>query len=68
MERANGDIKDMHVALMGDNDTNDLSVGIKFVQFQNNSSYHSGIQRSPSLYGCTVRMILSLPYPIYQSS
>ena len=47
VERANGDIKDMLVAWMGDNDTNDWSVSITFVQFQNNSSYHSGIQRSP---------------------
>ncbi|KAK6178643.1 hypothetical protein SNE40_011172 [Patella caerulea] len=37
VERANGDIKDMLVAWMGDNNTNDWSVGIKFVQFQKNS-------------------------------
>ena len=34
VERANGDIKDMLVAWMGDNDTNDWSVAIKKIQFQ----------------------------------
>ena len=44
VERANGDIKNMLVAWMGE--TNDWSVGLKFVQFQKNSSLHSGIQCS----------------------
>ena len=34
VERANGDIKDMLIAWMGDNSTSDWSTGIKFVQFQ----------------------------------
>ena len=46
VERANGDIKDMLVAWMGDNSTADWSTGIKFVQFQKNSSLHSGIKSS----------------------
>jgi len=33
VERANGDIKDMLVAWMGDNKTNDWTIGLKFVQF-----------------------------------
>ena len=33
VERANSDIKDMLVAWMADNSTNDWSKGIKFVQF-----------------------------------
>ncbi|XP_041369548.1 SCAN domain-containing protein 3-like [Gigantopelta aegis] len=61
VERANGDIKDMLVAWMGDNDTNDWSVGIKLVQFQKNSSYHSGIQRSPyaAMFGCEAKVGLT---------
>ncbi|XP_041372812.1 KRAB-A domain-containing protein 2-like [Gigantopelta aegis] len=61
VERANGDIKDMLVAWMGDNDTNDWSVGTKFVQFQKNSSYHSGIQRSPyaAMFGCEAKVGLT---------
>ncbi|KAK4297539.1 hypothetical protein Pmani_030050 [Petrolisthes manimaculis] len=34
VERANGDIKDMLVAWMADNDSQDRPTGIKFVQFQ----------------------------------
>ncbi|XP_037789462.1 uncharacterized protein LOC119584916 [Penaeus monodon] len=41
MERANGDINDMLVAWMRDNNTTDWSIGIKFVQFQKNSSLHA---------------------------
>ncbi|XP_037780042.1 KRAB-A domain-containing protein 2-like [Penaeus monodon] len=44
VERANGDIKDMLVAWMGDNNTTDWSTGIKFVQFRKNSSLHAGIR------------------------
>ena len=53
VERANGDIKDMLVSWMNDNDTTDWSVGIKFVQFKKNTSLHAGIQRSPdsALFG-----------------
>ena len=68
MERANGNVKDMLVAWMGDNDTNDWSVSITFVQFQKNSSYHSGIQRSPyaAMFGCeaTVGLTSSSCQPI----
>ena len=42
--RANGDFKDMLVAWMGDNNTNDWTVGIKFVQYMDNSAHHVGIQ------------------------
>ena len=34
VERANGDIKDMLVAWLADNQTEDWVTGIKFVQFQ----------------------------------
>ncbi|XP_063592188.1 KRAB-A domain-containing protein 2-like [Penaeus indicus] len=42
------------VAWMGDNNTTDWSIGIKFVQFQKNSSLHAGIRRSPyaAMFGC----------------
>ena len=71
VERANGDIKDMLVAWMGDNNTNDWTVGIKFVQFQKNSSLHSGIQRSPynAMFGCDAKVGLttsSLPVEVIQ--
>ncbi|KAK6181583.1 hypothetical protein SNE40_009409 [Patella caerulea] len=61
VERANGDIKDMLVAWMGDNNTNDWSVGIKFVQFQKNSSLHSGIKRTPyaAMFGCEAKVGLT---------
>ncbi|XP_046549464.1 KRAB-A domain-containing protein 2-like [Haliotis rubra] len=47
VERANCDIKDMLVAWLGDNNTTDWTVGLKLVQFQKNSSFHSGIKCSP---------------------
>ncbi|XP_068233567.1 KRAB-A domain-containing protein 2-like [Palaemon carinicauda] len=47
VERANGDIKDMLVAWMADNNSTDWATGIKFVQFSKNSAYHAGIKRSP---------------------
>lgn len=61
VERANGDIKDMLVAWMGDNKTNDWTIGLKFVQFQKNSSLHAGIQRSPymAMFGCDAKVGLS---------
>ena len=61
VERANGDIKDMLVSWMNDNDTTDWSVGIKFVQFKKNTSLHAGIQRSPysALFGNDARCGLS---------
>ncbi|XP_076049296.1 KRAB-A domain-containing protein 2-like [Oratosquilla oratoria] len=58
VERANCDIKDMLVAWLGDNQTTDWVVGLKFVQFQKNSSYHSGIKRSPfaALFGSDAKV------------
>ena len=47
VERTNGDIKDTLVAWLADTDMHDWVTGIKFVQFQKNSAYHSGIKRSP---------------------
>jgi hypothetical protein len=46
VERANADIKDMTVTWMRENSCKDWPVGIKFVQFQKNLSYHSGIHIS----------------------
>ena len=71
VERANGDIKDMLVAWMGDNSTADWSTGIKFVQFQKNSSLHSGIKRAPyaAMFGCNVKVGLtssSLPTEVIE--
>ncbi|XP_068246898.1 KRAB-A domain-containing protein 2-like [Palaemon carinicauda] len=47
IERENGDIKDMLVAWMADNNSTDWATGNKFVQFSKNSAYHAGIKRSP---------------------
>ncbi|XP_063592517.1 uncharacterized protein LOC134769708 [Penaeus indicus] len=58
------------VAWMGDN-TTDCSIGIKFVQFQRNSSLHAGIRRSPyaDMFGCKAKVGLtssSLPDEVIQ--
>jgi len=61
VEIANGDIKDMLVACMGDNKTNDWTIWLKFMQFQKNSSLHAGIQRFPymAMFGCDAKVGLS---------
>ena len=69
MERANCDIKDMLVAWLGDNDTTDWTIGLKFVQFQKNASHHSGIKCSPfaALLGADAKLGLtssSLPHEV----
>ena len=69
MERANCDIKDMLIAWMSDNDTRDSTVGLTFVQFQKNSSHHTGIKRSPfaALFGADAKVGLtssSLPQDV----
>ena len=46
-ERANGDISDMLVAWLSDNNTKDWSTGITFVQFHKNSAHHAEIKCSP---------------------
>ncbi|XP_041367023.1 KRAB-A domain-containing protein 2-like [Gigantopelta aegis] len=65
VERANCDIKDMLIAWMSDNDTRDWTV----VQFQKNSSHHTGIKRSPfaALFGADAKVGLtssSLPQDV----
>ena len=69
VERANCDIKDMLVACLGDNDTTDWTIGLKFVQFQKNASHHSRIKCSPfaALLGTDAKMGLtssSLPHEV----
>ena len=59
----------MLIAWMSDNDTRDWTVGLKFVQFQNNSSHHTGIKRSPfaDLFGAAAKVGLtssSLPQDV----
>ncbi|XP_068226108.1 KRAB-A domain-containing protein 2-like [Palaemon carinicauda] len=58
VERLNCDIKDMLISWLGDNDTSDWPMGLRFVQFQKNSSYHSGIKQSPykALFGIDARV------------
>ena len=57
VERANGDIKDMLVAWLADNNTSDWKVGIKFVQFQKNSAHRAGINCTPcsAILSCEAR-------------
>ena len=45
--RLNLDIKDMLISWLSDNNSSDWAVGLKFVQFMKNTSYHSGIKQSP---------------------
>ena len=47
VERANSDIKDILVAWMSDNNTQDWRVAFKFVQQQKNCTHHAGIHRTP---------------------
>ena len=47
VEKANSDIKDILVAWMSDNNTQDWTVGLKFVQQQKNSAHPAGINRTP---------------------
>ncbi|KAK3884477.1 hypothetical protein Pcinc_011246 [Petrolisthes cinctipes] len=59
----------MLVAWLSDNNTTDWTVGLKFVQFQKNSSYHSGIKRSPfaALFGSDAKVGLTtsaLPHDV----
>ncbi|XP_068209297.1 KRAB-A domain-containing protein 2-like [Palaemon carinicauda] len=69
VERTNGDIKDMLVAWMSDNNSTDWATGIIFVHFSKNSAYHAGIKRSPyaAMFGVNTRvglMSTSLPQEI----
>ena len=65
MEHANGDIKGMLVAWMSENNTQDWSVGLRFVPNMKNSAYHSGIKHTPykAMFGSDpkVGLISSLP-------
>ena len=53
VERLNCDVKDMLIAWLGDNNSTDWPIGLRFVQFQKNCSYHSGIKQTPykALFG-----------------
>ena len=69
VERANSDITDMLIAWLGDNSTNNWTLGLKFVQFKKNYSYHSGIKCSPfaALFGSDAKVGLTsanLPHEI----
>ncbi|XP_047471472.1 uncharacterized protein LOC125026914 [Penaeus chinensis] len=66
VERANGDIQDMLVTWLVDNNSQDWLVGIKFVQFRKNAAHHSGIKCSPysARFGCEARVgLTSSPLP-----
>ena len=58
VERLNCDVKDMLTAWLGDNNTTNWPMRLRFVQFQKNSSYHSGIKQSQynALFGTEVKV------------
>ena len=58
VERLNCDVKDILMTWLGDNNSSDWPVGLKFVQFRKNSSFHSGIKQSPyqALFGASARI------------
>ncbi|XP_037776955.1 KRAB-A domain-containing protein 2-like [Penaeus monodon] len=55
VERANGDNKYMLVIWFADNNSQDWSVGIKFVQFQKNAAHHLGISALHTLLCLVVK-------------
>jgi len=61
VERANGDIKDMLITWMRENPSKSWAIGLKFVQFAKNNSYHYVIKRSPykAMFGCDAKIGLS---------
>ena len=65
VEGRNGDIKDVFVARLADNDTHDWVTGVMFVRFQRNYASHWGIKRSPypALFGDEVRVGLTSSMP-----
>ncbi|XP_025414391.1 KRAB-A domain-containing protein 2-like [Sipha flava] len=70
IERSNQDVENMLRAWMKDNKSKKWSVGLKFVQFQKNSSHHRIIGRSPykALFGCEPKVGLTtsnLPQEVY---
>jgi len=63
VERANYDIKDMLVAWMSENYTADWTVGVKFLQFRQNSSFNITLIGIEARIGLTSS---SLPYDAIQ--
>ncbi|XP_070180030.1 melanoma-associated antigen E1-like [Littorina saxatilis] len=61
----------MMTTWMADNSTTNWTVGLKFVQFQKNNSYHSGIKQTPfaALFGADAKIGLtssSIPNEVLQ--
>ena len=61
IERSNQDVENMIRAWMSDNNSKRWSVGLQFVQWQKNISYHRTIGRSPykALLGCDPKIGLT---------
>lgn len=53
VERANQDVENMLQAWLQDNNCTNWSIGIRFVQYQKNCSFHRTIKRTPykALFG-----------------
>lgn len=61
VERANADVKEMLATWMHENNINQWSEGLRFVQFQKNRSFHRVIGQSPynALFGADPKVGLS---------
>ena len=58
VERANADIKDMLVAWLSYNNTQDWSLGLRLIQNQKNIAYHAGIKCTlySAMFGCSPKV------------
>ena len=65
VEHANGDIKDMLVAWISENNTQDWSVDLRFVQNMKKSAHHSGIKCTPykAMFGSNPKVGLTSNLP-----
>ncbi|XP_060882038.1 KRAB-A domain-containing protein 2-like [Metopolophium dirhodum] len=54
IERANRHVEDILATWMAENNSTDWPTALKFIQFQKNRAFHSGIGRSPyeAMFGC----------------
>ena len=65
VERSNATLKDSLVAWMRDNNTSAWSIGIKFVQWNLNTTYHETIKMQPyqAMFGVKPKMGLGTNIP-----
>eukprot|EP00102_Acyrthosiphon_pisum_P021851 XP_016659061.1 PREDICTED: KRAB-A domain-containing protein 2-like [Acyrthosiphon pisum] len=70
VERANRDIEAILAAWMTDNNSKDWPTALKFIQFQKNRAFNSGIGRSPyeAMFGCPAKIGLASTNISYDES